>query len=332
MDVNDGISPSALRGAIDLAALRTNPAQGSAPTAGTAPTSHQGPQGAAGTGAQVVPGPFTLDVSTANLEQVLKNSMSLPVVMVFHSTHSENSAKLRDIMVEIANAQQGKIQVALVSTDSEREITSMFGITGVPAVAAVLQGQPVPLFQGLPERADIENTIAKLIEAAAGYGITGVLNGDAEAVAAEPELPPLHKEGQEALQRGDLEAAHLAYTKALKENPGDAEALTSLRHVELLQRVAILNPQGTSEGAQQILVAAQQAPFEDIKKHLDAADVETAYGRPDAAFGRLIDVIRVVSGDDREEVRKRVIELFDVVGNGTELVKTARKALTNALF
>nr|WP_239539208.1 tetratricopeptide repeat protein [Arcanobacterium pluranimalium] len=174
--------------------------------------------------------------------------------------------------------------------------------------------------------------MSKLLEAAASYGLTGILDGDAEATPAEPELPPLHKEGQEALQNGDLEAAHLAFTKALKENPGDAEALTSLRHVELLQRVAVLNPHGTSEGAQEVLVQAQNASLTQIAPHLAAADIETAYGRPDAAFGRLIDVIREVTGEEREEVRKRLIELFDVVGNSTELVKTARKALTNALF
>lgn len=330
--MNEGFSASSLRGAVDLSALRSAPTTSAAGTSHSTGATNIGVPAAGGEATTTVSGPFVVEVTSKNIEQILKNSMHVPVIFAFHSDRSENSQTLVSQLSEIAKSLRGRVQVGLISTDSERELTSMFGITGVPATAAVLQGQPIPLFQGLPTREEIDNTVSKLLEAAAGYGITGVLDGQDLDEEPEPELPPLHQEGQTALNNGDLEGAHAAFSRALKENPGDSDALTSLRQVELMQRVNIINPEGTSEGAQAVLEAARECPLQEIDKHLNAADVEAAYGRPDAAFGRLIDVIRDTNGEARETVRKRLIELFDVIGIHTDLVKTARKALTNALF
>ena len=65
---------------------------------------------------------------------------------------------------------------------------------------------------------------------------------------------------------------------------------------------------------------------------LQAADIECYGRRPESAFARLIDVISVTSGDDRETARKRLLELFDIVGADNPAVGQARKALAMALF
>ena len=62
------------------------------------------------------------------------------------------------------------------------------------------------------------------------------------------------------------------------------------------------------------------------------AAVESADGRPDAAFTRLIAAVQRTTGDEREKIRERLIELFQVVGPSDPLVSQARKALANALF
>lgn len=279
-----------------------------------------------------VPGPYELEVRTADLEAVVQTSMHLPVVLVFHSLTSENSAKLVATMSQLAAQYAGRIQVGKVAIEEGREIVTAFGITGIPAAAALLQGQPVPLFQGLPERQQLVEAIDKLLAAASQYGLNGILDGDAAGIPPEPEVPPLHKEGLEALEKGDLAAAHTAYSKALKENPRDSEALTALRQVELLQRVSALNPSGEVAVVEKILVDSRDVAMHNVEVHLTAADIEFSYGRADAAFARLIEVVRQTSGDDRETVRKRLLELFDIIGQHNDLVVQARKALTNALF
>lgn len=283
-------------------------------------------------GGDTIPGPIRLDVTAQNLEAVIQTAMQLPVLLVFFSERSENSQTLVAKMDMLATEYKGRFQLGVVDVEAHRDVTAAFGVTAVPAAAALLQGQPIPLFQGLPDDAQLRDTVEKLLASAQQYGLNGVLDGDPDGVPAEPEVPPLHKEGLEALERGDLEAAHEAYSKALLENPGDSEAKTALYQVELLQRVAQISPSGDADGAEQILVATKDAPLTDVETHLQAADLELAFGRADAAFARLIDVVKATTGDERESVRARLIELFDVVGVHSELVTQARKALANALF
>lgn len=283
-------------------------------------------------GRETIPGPFVVEVSQENLQNVIQTSMSLPVLVVFHSERSENSetlvTKLKDQVAKLG----GQMQLASVDVESAREVTAAFGVTAVPAGAALLQGQPVPLFQGLPEDAVITETLGKILEAAKQSGLNAVLDGDENGVAPEPEVPPLHKEGLEALEVGNLQGAHDAYSRALKENPGDSEAKIALHQVELLMRIQEMNPEGSAEIVQEIFAAATEENLTDVEAHLKAADLEFSFGRADAAFGRLVEVVRVNQGDERNAARERLLALFDVAGPHSELVQAARKALTNALF
>ena len=77
---------------------------------------------------------------------------------------------------------------------------------------------------------------------------------------------------------------------------------------------------------------ARAADADDIDAQLDAADLELINARPEAAFARLIDVIRDTAGDDRERVRVRLLELFETVGRSDPTVVSARRALSSALF
>lgn len=291
-----------------------------------------GETGADGVGATVVPGPYVVELTSKNLQGAITTSSKLPVIVAFHSARSENSAKLITQLERLAIANQGRFQLAKVDTDENADVAQAFGTDAVPSAAALLQGQPVPLFQGLPDEAQLTETIEKILQAGEQYGLNAVLDGDANATPPEPEIPPLHKEGLEALENGDLDAAHAAYTKAISQNPGDDEAQTALHQVELLQRIAKINPDGDPEAPQKVLLAAHDAPITDLEAQLRAADVEFSFQRPDAAFARLIDVVRATSGDDREAARQRLIAYFDILGPSQDIVVAARKALTNALF
>jgi putative thioredoxin len=50
------------------------------------------------------------------------------------------------------------------------------------------------------------------------------------------------------------------------------------------------------------------------------------------AFTRLIDLVKVTSGKEREQVRDRLVELFDIIGPTDPTVIKARTQLANALF
>jgi putative thioredoxin len=55
-------------------------------------------------------------------------------------------------------------------------------------------------------------------------------------------------------------------------------------------------------------------------------------GQAEAAFARLIEVVRLSSGDDRNTARVRLLELFETLGTSDPRVLEARRDLMAALF
>ncbi|MCF2706607.1 tetratricopeptide repeat protein [Arcanobacterium haemolyticum] len=292
-------------GAVDLSGLAQQPADTQAPADNA-----------------TVPGPFVVDVTAANLRDVLERSARVAVILLFSTQRVPEAAQLDQTFREVAAGAGGRFQLGRVDTDTQPQVAQALGIQGVPAAVAIMQGRPFPLFEGVPEAAQIRPLIDQVIQAAAQAGITGVMSGDEEP--QEAPLPPHMQEAYDALEAGDTEAARAAFELALKANPGLEEAKVGLAHVELAQRAK-------GADATEILVAAKDAPLSDIETHMRAADIEVLHGRADAAFARLIDVIKVTSGDERDTVRKRLLELFEVVGNDP-IVNQARRALASALF
>lgn len=306
--------PLNIRGAVDLSAL--------------APAKEQERMKAQTTnenGEQVIPGPFVRDVTMESVQSFLELSLHVPLVVVFTSPRSEGSLALAKTLESQILSRGGAIGLGFVDADSSPEIAQAFQVQAVPTTLAVLGGNPVPLFQGTMDDADVAKALDSVLQAAEQLSVHGRLDGDEDGSLPEPELPPHVKEANEALSAGDFDKAHAAYSKALKENPGDEVAKVELARVELLQRV-----QGYD--VQSIMSTAKDADLTDVDLHLQASDIEVAASRPESAFGRLLAVIRATSGDDREKARERIVALFNIVGVHDPLVTEVRKQLASALM
>ena len=55
-------------------------------------------------------------------------------------------------------------------------------------------------------------------------------------------------------------------------------------------------------------------------------------GQAERAYARLVDLVRRVFGEDRDEVRQHLVSLFSVAAPDDPAVAAARRALANALF
>lgn len=276
-----------------------------------------------------VPGKFEVELTEESLQAAVTTSMKVPVLVAFISDRSENSAKLLGFLRPMITAKAGRIQLAVADVDAHPQVSAVFGVNGVPALALLLQGNPVPIVQGLPAEDDVRAQIDKIIDSAAQYGINGVL--DPNAQAKEPQIPPLHQEGMELMKQGDFVGARAAYEKALAQNPKDDEAKSALAQVNYLDRMGQMPQMTDPAEAQETLEKIARAPFSDVDTQLMGADIEFA-SRPDVALSRLIEAVKATSGDERERVRARILEFFDVLGQQSDIVAAARKALAAALF
>lgn len=302
-----------VRGAIDLSGLGRTPAP---------------PPGAPG--GLPIAGPYVVDVDTAGFPALVQSSTQHPVVVLLWASWSENALTLAADLGALADEYAGRLLVARIDAEAEPQVAAAFQTQSVPAVVAVLAGQPLPLFQGAPAIDQVRDVLDQLLEAAAANGITGTVPPRDDAVPAaevapeEPPLPPLHQEAYDAIERDDLVAAAAAYEQALRENPRDDMARAGLAQVGLLTRTRDVDLAA-------VRAAAADDPS-DVDAQLAVADVDVLGGQVQDAFDRLIDVVRATSGPERERVRVRLVELFEIVGTEDPRVPAARRALASALY
>lgn len=312
MSQNTPMPPNAtpglnLRGAVDLSALKNRA------TAPTAPSTAS---------------PYAVDVNEASFQEFVQLSQKVPVVVALGSGRSHQSAQLTVVLEKLMNDYNGKIALGRVDVDTSPQIAQAFGITAVPTVVALLNGQSVPMFEGELPEPQIKEFFDELLKVAASNGVTGNLGGAPDPEAApEPPLPPLHQAARDAIDAGDLPGAVASYEKALAEKPNDAVAKVGLAQVHLMMRAAELNV----VQAEALRTRAAGDP-DDLEAALAVADLDVTGGHVEDAFARLVKFIGTHFGPERDTVRVRLLELFDVVGVSDPRVSAARQALARALF
>jgi putative thioredoxin len=172
----------------------------------------------------------------------------------------------------------------------------------------------------------VRQYLDELLRVAEANGVTGrvVLQDDPAAAEAEAPHDPRYDEAYDAIERGDYDAAAAAYQALLDQAPADADARAGLAQVELLRRTADLD-------AEAVRRAAAERP-DDVDAQTALADLDLLGGDVDAAFTRLIELVRRSEGEDRNRVRQHLLDMFELVGSQDDRVGKARTALASALF
>ncbi|MEU9373416.1 tetratricopeptide repeat protein [Streptomyces sp. NPDC048255] len=329
-----------MSGVVDLAAVKAAGEAKAKAEQARAESARQAAQGGGGASAgAVAPSALVIDVDEAGFERdVLQLSAEVPVVLDFWAEWCEPCKQLSPLLERLTVEANGRLVLAKVDVDANQMLMQQFGIQGIPAVFAVVAGQVLPLFQGVAPEQQIRETLAQLVQVAEErFGIIGIeVDPNAEGAgpgaadaAAGAEVPAgphdaLLEAAVVALDAGDLGGAVQAYKNVLADDPGNTEAKLGLAQAELLTRVRDMNPQA-------VRAAAAENP-RDPAAQIAAADLDLVGGHVEDAFGRLVDTVRVTFGEDRDSVRLRLLELFEVIGADDPRVSAARTALARVLF
>lgn len=330
-------TPSGLRGAVDLSSLVDRAQRPPQPSGAPAPAGSPGgavPGTEAGTvnGADLTVPSLVIDVTDATFQDVLQLSTVVPVIVDIWAEWCGPCKQLSPILEQLTAEYDGRVVLAKVDADTNPQLVQAFQAQSIPTVAAVIGGRPLGLFVGALPEAQVRDVYEQVLQAAEQNGVTGrvTVDGaaaptDAEQGEPEPEpLPPHHQAAYDAIERGDFATAVEEYKTAILQDPHDQMAVAGLAQVSLLDRL-------NGRTADEIRAAAAAGP-QDVQAQLAVADLDISGGHVDDAFGRLLELVPTVFGDDREALRVRLVEYFELIGSEDPRVVAARRRLANALY
>ncbi len=268
---------------------------------------------------------LVLEGTDANFTSILELSNTVPVVVQFHAGTASTG------LTNLVRKYAGRFLLATVLASANPQLARAFNVVNTPTVAAVVGGRPIALYEGELPDSEVLPVLDQLAALAQQNGVTGTVapqsEDDDQMAAAEPAeepLPPHHQEAYEAIAAQDYATAAAEYQKAIAQNPRDELAVAGLAQVSLLERLDGVE-------AQSVRDAAAAAPA-DVTAQLLVADLDVAGGHLDDAFDRLLGLFPALDQGDKDLLRARLLDYFEIAGAEDPRVAAARRRLTGLLY
>ena len=259
-----------------------------------------------------------IEVTQENLvSEFVTKSKEKVVVLLAWSPRSTQSKEILETLGKLEKADNGAWLLGTVNVDAQPEVAQALQVKAVPIAIAIVAEQLLPLFESVPAPEQVRLVINKLLELASQKGV-----GSAPVGSTEMPMEPEEEAAYAAMEKGDYKAAKLSYEAWLKRKPNEQVAVVGLSQVNLMIRIEGLDP----------VLTLQNAKDDDLTSQLMCADIQIASGDYEAAFDRLLKVIKSKSGDERDQAKSHLISLFNLVDPTDARLIKARAALASALF
>jgi len=249
-----------------------------------------------------------IDVDEADFEtEVLQRSAELPVVVDFWAPWCAPCRQLGPVLEKAAEARDGQVVLVKIDTDQNPGIAQQFGIQGIPAVKAFVDGEVAAEFVGAQGPSQVETLFDGLVPSEAKQLLEA---GDEESLRKVLELEPANPDA-------NLKLAQLRY------RAGDPDAA--------LERLRNVAGNFAADGlAARIELEQQDGGHPRVSEaygRLEAGDTE-------AGLDILLDELAAsdADGEDRERLRKAIVAVLDELGVQHPLARAARKRLAAALY
>lgn len=281
------------------------------------------------------------DVGAADFdEKVVAASRQVPVIVDFWAEWCQPCRILKPILEKLAAEYGGRFILAKVDSDANPQIAARYGVRGIPAVKAFVDGQMVNEFAGALPEAQVRQFIDSLLPSASA---------------------PLYQEALTAWDNGDLDAARRLLGAVIEADPMNHTAYLDLAELQLAANALpearqLLDIVAHTDGADKARLESLQAALQLLANRGDAdhdtlarqvaadpADLGARLQLANAlalaqdyrpALENLLEIVRRDRHWNEDAGRKTLLTLFNLLAAQPEqadLVREFRAALARTL-
>lgn len=278
-----------------------------------------------------------INISEANLHQVLEQSATTPVLFYFWSERSQHCLQLTPVLESLAAQYNGQFVLAKVDCDAEQMVASQFGLRAIPTVYLFQNGQPVDGFQGpQPEeaiRALLDKVLPREEELKAQEAMKLIEEGKHQ------EALPLLKEAWQLSNQQSEIGLLLAQTQIALNRSEDAEAVLKTiplqdqdtRYQGLVAQIDLLKQAADTPEIQQLQQQVADNPDDAALASQLALQLHQV-GRNEEALALLFDHLKKDLGAADGQARKIMQEILAALGTGDALASKYRRQLYSLLY